>query len=91
MVAVTSFWTSLVNGMTEKELESVSSDELSIIREVPVGHTVQLELWSNEDYLDFLINNKGLYSEEEYNECYELYTSKEFTGAIHSAVVDGGS
>lgn len=79
----------LVNGMTEKELESVASDELSIIREVPVGHTVQLELWSNEDYLDFLINNKGLYSEEEYNECYELYTSTEFTGAIHSAVVDG--
>lgn len=79
----------LVNGMTEKELDSVTSNELSLIKEEPEGHTVQLELWSNEDYLDFLLNNKEIYSEEEYNECYELYTSTEFEGAIHGAVVDG--
>lgn len=78
----------LVNYMTEKELNCVSSSGLTLIEEETDEHTVQLELWNSSDYIEWLEENKSHFSEDAYNQCYEFYANNECT-YINGVLIDG--
>lgn len=85
----------LTNYMTEKERSSISVGELTLLKDGSNAetsesdtHIVEIEFWTNEDYLEWTEANKDMYTEEQYQDAIDFYNSNEFT-SIKGAVIDG--
>lgn len=85
----------LQNKMSEQERNSVSVGKLTLLDDEnnaevsnSDNHIVEVELWNNQDYLKWTEENKDMFSEEEYQEKIDFYSSNAFT-SIAGVVIDG--
>ena len=84
----------LQNQMTEQEQKRVSVGALTLLgqntadassSEQPV---VEVELWDNLDYLNWMEEHQEQFSEQDYQKQVDFYQSNSFT-SIHGALIDG--
>lgn len=84
----------LQNHMSEQEQKRVSVGALTLLgqntadassSEQPV---VEVELWDNLDYLNWMEEHQEQFSEQDYQKQVDFYQSNSFT-SIHGALIDG--
>lgn len=84
----------LQNQMSEQEQKHVSVGALTLLgqntadassSEQPV---VEVELWDNLDYLNWMEEHQEQFSEQDYQKQVDFYQSNSFT-SIHGALIDG--
>ena len=84
----------LQNQMSEQEQKRVSVGALTLLgqntadassSEQPV---VEVELWDNLDYLNWMEEHQEQFSEQDYQKQVDFYQSNSFT-SIHGALIDG--